>query len=604
MTPTVAILAILLFAWSKDPASDPKSKNTASDQRSQTQRDAPVARPAGTGTITGVVRTADENGAPVRLARVTLNSVERGGAAETATTDAEGRFTFRQLPAGRYSLQASKRAWLDASFGATRPGRAGTAIAVRDGETVGNVELRLSRGAVIAGTIRDPSGEPQPGLTVRVLQFVTRDGMRALERPLTMNVNDPLTDDEGAYRIYGLPPGEYLVVAGVGVSGGESLGRQVARQLSVAEIDRIVASGSEPAGPTVTSAPVYFPGTTDMSAAATVTLAPGQERLGVDIPFALYPAARVSGTVTLPPALVGTSAPGRRAELRITPAGFEDLLLQPIGDAVTSVDPDGRFLFPAVPPGRYTVTTVLGSPGGRPGEGIGLAGFASVPIVVAGDLEISLSMAPGSRIAGRLVFEGASPPKDPSAEFQVSARGLGAARLLRPQFNARPQADGTFAFDAIVIGRWTFSVTAPRTSPWSLKSFTLGGREVEDFIEVHPGQAVPELVLTLTDRPSELSGTLQDAGGRPASDYFVIAFAADPRMWTPVSRRIQSTRPASDGAYSIKGLPLGDYYLAALTDVEPNEWLSPAFLEQIVGASVRVRINDSAKTVQNLRIAR
>ena len=583
----------------------------ASSATAQVSRDTQVRRPTGSATISGIVQSADESRTPVRLARVTLNSLEQGGAAETATTDAQGRFVFRALPAGRYALQASKRAWLDANYGASRLGRAGTPVAVADGETISGLVIPLTRGAVIAGTVRDAAGEPQPGLQVRVLRFVTRDGIRSLERPSSANLNDPMTDDEGAYRVYGLPPGEYLVAAGSRFSGSGGLGSADTSQLASGDVDRLLgASPSGSAAPAVrlvTNTPVFFPGTTDMASATTVTVTAGEERSGIDIAYALYPASRITGTITLPPGM--SAAPtdrNVRAELRLTPAGFEDLLTQPLAAAVAEVGGDLRFTFAGVPPGAYTITAAVGSPGGGAGgAGLALGGYASMPVVVSGqDQDIAIAMGPGAVLRGRVVFEGGPPPKDPTSAVQVTARGFGRARLLRGEFNARPETDGTFHFSALVAGRWTFSAVLPRSSPWTLKSITLGGRQLNDFVDVEQGGSLPEMVVTFTSRPSELAGSLQDPAGRAASDYFVIVFSTDQTTWTPVSRTIQSTRPASDGAYSIKGLPAGEYFVAALTDVEPGEWLSSSFLQQIVAASVRVQIRDGERTMQSLRIAK
>jgi hypothetical protein len=203
-----------------------------------------------------------------------------------------------------------------------------------------------------------------------------------------------------------------------------------------------------------------------------------------------------------------------------------------------------------------------------------------------------------------VVFEGATAPPSPSSGLRVLARGTGKARLLRGEFALTPAADGTFSFSAIVPGRWAISAEPPRGSAWTLKSITAGGRELDGFIEVAVGDRVQDIVVTLTDRPSELAGTLQDARGRPATEYFVIAFPTDRAGWTPVSRRIQSVRPASDGSFVIKGLPGGEYYLAALTDVEPGEWLSAEFLAQVMPVGVRVRVADGQRTSQILQIVR
>ena len=110
-------------------------------------------------------------------------------------------------------------------------------------------------------------------------------------------------------------------------------------------------------------------------------------------------------------------------------------------------------------------------------------------------------------------------------------------------------------------------------------------------------------MLTFTDRTQELSGTLQDSTGRPTSDYTIIIFPADKNYWMPQSRRIQSARPSTDGKYLFRGLPLGDYRLIAVTDVETGEWYDPAFLTQLAGAAMPISLTEGEKKVQDLRLA-
>jgi len=64
----------------------------------------------------------------------------------------------------------------------------------------------------------------------------------------------------------------------------------------------------------------------------------------------------------------------------------------------------------------------------------------------------------------------------------------------------------------------------------------------------------------------------------------------------------RATRPASDGRFSVADLPAGDYLIAALTDVEPDEWKRAEFLGQLVAAGVKVTIRDGERTVQDLRL--
>jgi hypothetical protein len=59
----------------------------------------------------------------------------------------------------------------------------------------------------------------------------------------------------------------------------------------------------------------------------------------------------------------------------------------------------------------------------------------------------------------------------------------------------------------------------------------------------------------------------------------------------------------SDGTFTITGLPAGEYYLAALTDVNMNELYEPSFLDSIVAASLKVTLADGEKKSQDLKLA-
>src|SRR6478735_2286551 len=82
------------------------------------------ARPlAGTASIGGRVFVDGDATRPARRVRVTLTNVAKSSPGQTATTDDNGAFAFRELPAGRFELQAFKNAYLRASYGASRPER-------------------------------------------------------------------------------------------------------------------------------------------------------------------------------------------------------------------------------------------------------------------------------------------------------------------------------------------------------------------------------------------------------------------------------------------------------------------------------------------------
>jgi hypothetical protein len=146
---------------------------------------------------------------------------------------------------------------------------------------------------------------------------------------------------------------------------------------------------------------------------------------------------------------------------------------------------------------------------------------------------------------------------------------------------------------------------AGATSRWAVASSIANGRDALDApLIVLPAEANAGIdwTVTFTDKPSGVSGTLQDASGRAATDYYVLVFPADRKYWTTGSRRIAMARPATNGAFIATNLGPGDYYVAALTDLEPGEWNDPQLLEQLVGAAIKVTVRHGEMTAQDIRI--
>ena len=90
--------------------------------------------------------------------------------------------------------------------------------------------------------------------------------------------------------------------------------------------------------------------------------------------------------------------------------------------------------------------------------------------------------------------------------------------------------------------------------------------------------------------------------GKPTSEYSIVAFSTDRALWT-VPRRVSSVaRLSSDGRYRISGLPPGEYYLAALTDLDPVQLAEAAFLESLMPAAVKVAIGEGERKVQDYQV--
>src|SRR5688572_25932677 len=179
--------------------------------------------PIGTGSISGFVTTADASPAALRMANVALVGRETG-VMRLTMTDRGGRFSFQQLPVDRYAIAATKLPFLGTMAGARRPGHSGTPIALADGQAVTDVTIRMPRGAAISGTVFDERGRPASGVSIGVLSARFEGGIRVLNPmpgPLQIESMEQvrsmermfITDKFGRYRVHGLAPGSYAIVA-------------------------------------------------------------------------------------------------------------------------------------------------------------------------------------------------------------------------------------------------------------------------------------------------------------------------------------------------------------------------------------------------------
>ena len=94
----------------------------------------------------------------------------------------------------------------------------------------------------------------------------------------------------------------------------------------------------------------------------------------------------------------------------------------------------------------------------------------------------------------------------------------------------------------------------------------------------------------------------RDAAGQPVAGFPIVVFPSDRALWISGSRRIVTAKPASDGRYRISGLAPGEYYLCALTDLDPNDLYDPAFLDQIVSGAFKLSLAEGEKKTQDLRL--
>ena len=162
----------------------------------------------GTGRLRGRVVAAD-TGSIVRRAQVRISSPDIG--TKTAFTDGQGRYEFRDLPAGQFNVSVSKSGFVTMQYGQTRPFEPGRPIDLVDAQVMEKADVALPRGSVVSGRVLDEFGEPVADATVTAMRKEYSMG----KRRLAQSGRGSTTNDLGQFRLFGLPPGEYYVSATV-----------------------------------------------------------------------------------------------------------------------------------------------------------------------------------------------------------------------------------------------------------------------------------------------------------------------------------------------------------------------------------------------------
>ena len=545
----MALFGCSMLAAAQAPPADPNAKATA--------------------VICGRILTA--NGRPAGRASVRMLA-PTGGVPRTTTADLDGRYEFTAVRAGDYRISAGKPGYVALEFGQRRAFEHGKIVAVRAGETLEKIDITLANAGAISGRVFDENGDPLEAVNVRLMQLQFGANRRQL-LPV-VDVGARVTNDQGAYRLYGVPPGQYIVLANV---ADQSRGQAVT----------IVPIGY---------VPTYYPGTPKPSEAQLITVGLSQDVSAIDMVLARLPTASVSGIV-----VDSQGQPSRPAIVLATSQRSGGLAAEPF---MKGTNVDGTFEFRNVPPGEWVLQAM--GPASPQGEGE----FASQFVTVNGrDIrDLRLQMSAGSRVEGRVVFEGGgdvaassvvvtAPPSDFD---RAPLGGVGPGRFIQVR------ADGTFRLDGLNGPRRIRLVRAPES--WSLKAVIANGIDVTDTPLTFGTReaSLTGVEIILTKNTARVSGSVTDEGGRPVTDYTAIVFARDPDRWYQGSRFWKFTRPRQDGTFAIPDLPAGEYYVAAVDWMQGTEgfgeWQDPAFLHSIAPRATRVTLAEGQSVSMTPRL--
>lgn len=586
---------------------------------------------------------------------------------EESITNSGGYYVLRNLAKGNYQVMAQAAGYLDGSHGRRQPEGPARVLAVEIGQRVLNADVLLWRTAAVSGVLLDEVGEPAIATEVRALRRVYSGGRLRLVLLKSVQTDDRgvfrlgglvpgdyvlsvsamtvavPTSVADAYRSVmqnpSIPPNDpqrLQMSQLMSESGGTltpTVGGVRIGDLTIGRPGQSSAAPPDPqaGGPVFAYRQLYYPNATLSPQMSGLTLGSGEEKSGVELRLELTPTWRVSGTVSGPDGAVPNLA------LRLLPANIDEISTDSGFDiAATISDGAGRFTFVGVPPGSYSlrarrvprattassvITTVisLGGSGGMMYSATPAAAPRSAPdapgdpalwaqeSVQVGqrDLaDLSIVLRTGSRLSGQFRFEGSAqrPTADQMQRLTLTLRPLNQATApsLAPQ-PARPDAEGRFASGQNLPGLYAVAVPAP--PGWTIKTITVGGRDISGWpLEIGPTD-VDDVVVTFSDRPASVTGTVRLGAGQAQTGTMVLLFPADVQRWIslgmpPALRR--SLVAGDNGTFSASGLFAGDYLAVAVDAAQPIDLENPGAYASLARVATRVTITDGAQATVSL----
>lgn len=494
-------------------------------------------------------RVVNESGEAIRNGTVLVFGRSRQPARRVTSLDEQGRFRVDDLPRGVYFVSVQIPGYV-------LVGETGEPTSYRPGDTA---SLVVRKGGAITGTVTGSSGEPVVAIRISAIPLRDLEG-RPIQR--SGSERSRYTDDRGVYRLFGLSPGYYLVVAGSKPPGSQML----------TAFDEDV--------------PTYYPSST-RDTATEIAVRSGDEASGVDIKYRGGLGNAVSGLVT------GVAATGSSL------AGVNVRLMRAEDDAIEAMtftgsrDTKSSFAFYGVPEGEYYVSAQR--PASEKDDG---AGSRPVRVNVrASDVTgVELALVPFGSIAGRVLFE-VPAQKDQTVKCKTTRPPSVEESLItvrRDQIDPKerslptlasivvaPGAKGEVLLQGLDAARYWIE-TRILDEVFYVRAITLPGtgRNANSIdvarsgVAVKQGERVSGLSVVLAAGAASIHGrVLSQKDGAALSDRLRVYLVPAEQQAADDPLRYAEAAVQSDGSFALTNAAPGRYWLVAreVSDVEATD---------------------------------
>ena len=507
------------------------------------------------GSIQGTVLSG-ATGQVLRRAQVTLKPANSAGAGLFQTTDESGSFSFPKVATGRYSITVQRDGYMPLSAGRIGDYKMPPIFSVNSGETISSFVFRMTPSGVVTGKVKFDDAEPAADVMIQLYRSYYERGRHGYIASATTR-----TDDRGEYRVHGLDPGSYYVVA---------IYRAPPRPPDAQEQTRKDGLGNPV--PELSYAVTFFPQAQKMSDAVPVKVAPGDEVGGIDIFLTLVHTVHIRGQVFS--TVKGGLIAGPRVTLRMNDADNTASVSAPM---TVTLDKDQSFDVEGVTAGPYLLMAS--------GTENGLTLTGRVPINI-GDSDVAnadVTIGPESLWTGKVHMDD-----------DDSALPTGLTILLQPR-RTTASASG-----AAVSENGEFSVTFVPDETYDLyvlngpdnsylKSVRIANADrLSQGLEASPGDAPPALDVRLGSQGGQVVGRAVTADPKVVASGATITLIPNPS-----AGRVQAYQTAQADEYGnflLRGIPPGTYVLVGWLDSAPCEVYNPDDLAacQAQGSSLTI----------------
>jgi hypothetical protein len=521
------------------------------------QDSAPAANAS---SIAGTV-VKEPGGQPLKKATIRVIAQDQAkGSKYMATTDSDGHFSIEKVGAGRYRLFVEKTGFVEIN-GRGRKSE-GRLLSVRDGEQLNDLLLRMLPTAVVSGRVVDEDGEPMSGVLVYARK--KKPGKTSKVEP----AGAQRTNDLGEYRVHGLFPGQYLIVA--------------MPPRDVHDYERQYEKSPEEASkPDLRYVTTYYPGTYDAAQASTFSLRAGNE-MPVNLTLVLARTYRVRGLVTGIPA-------GQKAVVDLTSKASQAILR-----SIEAAE-DGQFEVRGVPPGSYVAKASISV------DAQVLTALQDVNVVAADVDGIKLVPLKSFVVSGRLRFD--APPPVSATRYMVNLRLVDAR-----DESAFFMSEDSFGQDAIVdrqgnfqwtnINPGTYCVHLHGEDPDSyLKSLTLGERNVDAGFAIS-GPATLDLVVSF--KGAHVEGAVLNHD-QPVADATVVFVPEE--KYRKIHEHFGVGTSDQNGRFTIRGLAPGSYSVFAWQDIGNDLYYDADFLKSQESNATPLKVEEGSRQKLDLKLS-